>query len=259
MAKGMSGVTRHKWTPKEIRFLEKNIVGRSYAEMTNLFNRRFKTHFETEQVRSCCKYRKIYNGRTRKIVTPAQKKWLRENVPGKSFIIITDLFNSRFDTDFTPLQIRGFCNKQVIMAGKRFYRELPVGAERVWKSRKKVFVKMPDGSWLLKHYAVWEKAHGKIPTGHKVIFLDRNTSNFVLKNLELVTNSEVIHLQNSGFWCNDREVSRTALVIVRHNLAIHRRLEKEMGAEEHKRFRLRLYKEMKKRRLVLDYEEGIKQ
>jgi hypothetical protein len=234
------------FTPKMVQWLSENVPGKPFADITVLFNRRFKTHFETGQVRSGCKYRKIYNGRTRKKVTPVQEKWLRKNVPGKSFIAITDLFNSRFDADFTPLQIRGFCNKQGIMAGKMFRREFPVGAERVWKSRKKVFVKMPDGSWLLKHYAVWEKAHGKIPAGHKVIFLDRNTSNFALKNLELVTNPEVIHLQNSGFWCNDREVSRTALAMVRHNLAIHRRLEKKLGAEEHKRFRLRLYRKRRK-------------
>jgi hypothetical protein len=234
------------FTPKMVQWLADNAPGKPFADITVLFNRRFKTHFDTEQVRGACKYRKIYNGRTKKNVTPAQEKWLRKNAPGKSFIATTDLFNSRFDADFTPSQIRGFCNGQGIMAGKRFPRKLPVGAERVWKSREKVFVKMPDGSWLLKHHAVWEKAYGKIPAGHKVIFLDRNTSNFALNNLELVKNSEVIHLQNSGFWCNDREISRTGLAIVRFNMAIHRRLEEKMGAEEHRRFRLRLFKKKKK-------------
>jgi hypothetical protein len=226
------------------------VPGKPFADITVLFNRRFKTHFETEQVRGGCKYRKIYNGRTRKIVTPAQEKWLRKNVPGKSFIATTYLFNRFFKTDSMPFEIRGFCNKQGIMAGIRGHgNRLSAGTERVWKSRDKVMVKMPDGTWLLKHYAVWEKAHGmKVPPGHKIIFLDRNTSNFALKNLELVTNPEVIHLHNSGLWCSNIEVSRTALMMVRHNLAIHRRLEGKMGAEEHKRFRLRLYKKRRQKK-----------
>jgi hypothetical protein len=232
------------FTPKMVQWLAENVPGKPFAEITVLFNRRFRTHFEVDQVKSACKWRGILNGRTRKKVTPEQEKWLRKNVPGKSFIATTYLFNGRFKTSFTPLEIRGFCNKQGIMAGIRGHgKRLPAGTERVWKSRGKVMVKMPDRTWILKHYAIWEKAHGmKVPSGHKVIFLDRNTFNFALKNLELVTNPEVIHLHNSGLWCSNIEVSRTALMMVRHSLAIHRRLEREMGAEEYKRFRFRLYK-----------------
>jgi hypothetical protein len=231
-----------------VQWLSENVPGKPFADITYLFNRRFKTCFDIEQIKGACKYRNIFNGLTRKLITPEQQRWLKKNVPGKSFVTTTFLFNKRFNTNFVPIQIRGCCNKLGIMAGKRFpFGELSIGSERVWKSRNKVFVKMPDGTWLLKHYAIWEKAHGmKVPSGYKVIFLDKNTSNFALKNLELVTNPEVIHLHNSGLWCSNIEVSRTALMMVRHNLAIHRCLEKKMGMEEHKRFRFRLYKKRRK-------------
>jgi hypothetical protein len=236
------------FTPKMVQWLANNVPGKSFADITHLFNHRFKTCFDIDQIRGACKYRNIFNGRTRKLITLEQQKWLKKNVPGKSFVTTTALFNKRFNTNFAPFQIRGCCNKLGIMTGRRFpFGELPIGTERVWKSRNKVFVKIPDGSWLLKHYAVWEKAHGKVPAGYRVIFLDRNTSNFALRNLEIVSNVEVLQLKNSGLWCGNTEISRTALALVRHNLAIHSRLEKLMGAEEHKKYRCRLCKQKSKR------------
>jgi hypothetical protein len=48
-------------------------------------------------------------------------------------------------------------------------------------------------------------------------------------------------------WCSNTEISRTALALARHNLAIHRRLEKEMGAEEHNKYQCRRWRQKNKR------------
>jgi hypothetical protein len=218
-----------------VQWLADNVPGKHFSDITRLFNHRFKTSFDIKKIRNLCNYRNIYNGLKRKPITLEQQNWIKKNITGKSFVAITPLFNKRFNTNVFSFQIRESCNRVGIMSGRKFpTNELPVGTERLNKYTNKVFVKMPDGSWLLKHYAVWEKAYGKVPEGYNVIFLDRNTSNFALKNLELASNAEILHLNKCVMWCGNTEISRTALALVRHNLAIHRRLKKEMGSEEHK-------------------------
>jgi hypothetical protein len=59
----MSDLRRHSYTPKEIRFLEKNIAGRSYAELTKLFNKRFSLKLSESKVKDTCRYRRLFNGK----------------------------------------------------------------------------------------------------------------------------------------------------------------------------------------------------
>ncbi|MNR41009.1 hypothetical protein D3C85_1593470 [compost metagenome] len=40
------------------------------------------------------------------------------------------------------------------------------------------------------HSLIWEEANGEIPTGHIVVFRDRNSQHLVLENLELVSRAE---------------------------------------------------------------------
>jgi hypothetical protein len=59
----MNDQTRHSYTLKEIRFLEKNVTGRSYAELTKLFNKRFSLTLSESKVKDTCKYRRLFNGK----------------------------------------------------------------------------------------------------------------------------------------------------------------------------------------------------
>jgi hypothetical protein len=49
--------------------------------------------------------------------TPDQIKFLEENVRGKPFSEVTVLFNKHFKTDFTKMQIKGFCVRKGIRSG----------------------------------------------------------------------------------------------------------------------------------------------
>jgi hypothetical protein len=59
----MSDLMRHSYTPKEIRFLEKNVAGRSYTKLTELFNRRFGLTLSESKVKDTCRYRGLFNGK----------------------------------------------------------------------------------------------------------------------------------------------------------------------------------------------------
>ena len=64
----------------------------------------------------------------------------------------------------------------------------PVGYERIDKKDGYVFIKVEMGrKMVLKHRWVWEQAHGKIPKGYIVTFIDGNRQNCELENLKLMS------------------------------------------------------------------------
>jgi len=186
-------------------------------------------------------------------LTPVQIEWLKKNAWGKSHEKIAALFNKRFNSEMTPTKIHSRLSYYGIKIGMQgMSKMVPDGTESVWSSRKnscmvKVSNKRGQPIWKLKHHFLWERAHGKIPKGYRVIFLDKNRSNFKMSNLALVSSAEILHLTSLGLWFNDTKKTKCGLAIVRHNLAIHRRLSQIMGAEEHKRYRVRTCRKKMKR------------
>jgi hypothetical protein len=53
---------QHKYTPEEIRFIKKNIAGRSYADMTEMFNRRFGISLTFAAIKEAAHRRGLYSG-----------------------------------------------------------------------------------------------------------------------------------------------------------------------------------------------------
>lgn len=78
--------------------------------------------------------------------------------------------------------------------GSAAQRLQPLGAERITKDgirqRKIREDGPPQRRWKAVHTILWEEAFGPIPTGHIVVFRDRNRSNIQLDNLELITRAE---------------------------------------------------------------------
>lgn len=52
------------------------------------------------------------------------------------------------------------------------------------------YSKIKDGMWVLTHRLMWEQAHGPIPAKHIVRFIDGDTMNLQLSNLECIPMSE---------------------------------------------------------------------
>jgi hypothetical protein len=59
------------------------------------------------------------------------------------------------------------------------------------------FIRVAKAKWKLLHRVIWEQAHGAIPAGHIVTFMDCDTMNCELDNLELITMAQnVVRNQN---------------------------------------------------------------
>ncbi|MDR1418790.1 MAG: HNH endonuclease [Treponema sp.] len=181
---------RHLFSPREIKFLEKNVPGRGFPEAAKLFNKHFGLRVPHSKIRAAAKNRGITSGR---------------------------------DCRFRPGHIsynkgkKGYCppgsEKGWFKPGNRPQTYLPVGTEII-DSYGYVKVKIADpNKWNFKHRIIWEKAYGKVPRGHIVIFADGNKLNVRLNNLLLVSRSEHAVMNKWGLRSSDREMTKTGKAI----------------------------------------------
>jgi len=150
--------------------------------------------------------------------TPEEIRFVKKNIRGITYIEMTELFNERFGLRLTLKQIETLMYKHGLRNGigsynggappnkgkkhkpwQRNYR--PIGSERVMPySSGKEYVEVKTGhhTWKRKHTAIWEKANGKVPKGHVIIFADGNNRNFALDNLMLVSRAELAVMNSCG-------------------------------------------------------------
>jgi hypothetical protein len=179
-----------RYTPEEIRFVEKHIRGRSYAEMTKLFNERFRLRLTLKQMETLTYKHGFRNGigSFRPGHVPANKGKTHPSRQGN-------------------------------------YR--PVGSERIENGY--LVIKATDRkyrgnkNWKLKHDVIWEKAHGKIPRGHVVLFADGDRSNFAPDNLLLVSRSELMVMNHLGLTSAGKDLTLAGKLVANIKILIAQR------------------------------------
>jgi hypothetical protein len=187
---------RHRWTAREIRFLEKNVEGRTYPELADLFNRRFGLPVTDNAVMNACRRNGLSNGRPQG-TPPGLTPWNK----GK---------------------------KVPAIRGARHPCWKPLGSERIDSTFVRVKVKNRGrGAWKSKHSRIWEEANGrKVPRGHVVIFADGNKRNFDLDNLILVSRSELSVMNHLGLISPQGDLTRIGKSIADIKLLIGKRQRK---------------------------------
>jgi hypothetical protein len=82
------------------------------------------------------------------------------------------------------------CRPTQFKKGEKPVNWKPVGSERVNVDGYIEIKTEETPKWELKQRVIWREAHGEIPTGHVVAFLDGNPQNCVLENLECVSKAD---------------------------------------------------------------------
>ena len=82
--------------------------------------------------------------------------------------------------------------------------------------------------WKLKHRLNWEKVHGEIPKGRKIIFLDGNRLNCDVNNLAMVTHAEHVEMQRRNLRSEHPEMTETGVLIAKINVQVEK-LKKKGG------------------------------
>ena len=193
-------MSNRKYNHEHIEYLEANIPGRSFKELTAMFNKQFGMDLKVSAMISLSDRHGLHNGRD----TRLNKGWEptqfeKGHVPhnkGKKGI-----------GGWEPTQFK---------KGHVSANWVPIGSERVNRDGY-VDIKITDGklqkNWKGKHILIWEAANGPVPKGHAVIFGDRNKRNFELDNLILVSRKQLLRLNKFNLIQNDSELTRTGIII----------------------------------------------
>jgi hypothetical protein len=201
--RGVLREERRKYLPHHIRFLKGIVRGRSYAEITGMFNKEFGFALSVKAMGTLLKKHNLKNGR---------------------------------DCRFRPGAIppnkgrKGYCSpgseKGWFKPDQKPFNTMPLGSERI-SADGYVEIKYSKASgpsknrWKGKHVLIWEKANGPKPKGHAVVFADGNRRNFKLGNLVLVSRKELAVLNHNGMLSSKNEdITKTAMNIARLKVLI---------------------------------------
>lgn len=211
-----------------------------------LFNKKFNTNVSNVAIRSYLSNHKLKTGHKQECkYSNKQIEFIKNNVDGITLKDLTSRFNKKFNTNITEgimsnlktkYQLRsgitgGQFNKGhipfnkgtkgIMKANKTSFKKgniptnrKPIGYERVnVDGYTEVKVKQPN-VFKLKHRIIYESKYGNIPAGYKVIFADRDKSNFDINNLILVSNSqELIMNKNNLIKKGNIEFTKTGKII----------------------------------------------
>jgi hypothetical protein len=256
---------KKKYTPAHIRFLGNKITGRSYREVTRLFNERFGMSATETAIKTLLARNGLRNNHGRGVLREERRKYLPHHirflkriVRGRSYAEITGMFNREFgfaisvttmgtllkkhklkngrDCRIRPGNVppnkgrKGFyppgCEKGWFRPGNTPVNTMPLGSEWI-NADGYVEIKYAEKSgsrrnrWKGKHVLVWEKANGPVPEGCAVIFADGNRRNFKLKNLVLVSRKELAVLNRSNMLTSKNgDIAKVAVNIARLKVLI---------------------------------------
>jgi hypothetical protein len=140
-----------------------------------------------------------------------------------------NLSNGR-DCRFRPGQVppnkgkKGYCppgsEKGWFKPGHKPHNRQPVGTEIIDEyGYVKVKIRNPK-TWKFKHRIIWEKAHGKIPRNHIVIFADGNKLNIRPDNLLLVSRAENAVMNRHGLRSDSADLTKAGKAVADIKLLI---------------------------------------
>lgn len=253
------------FTPEQAEYFKSIVEGRSEETLAKMMNRKYGLNLTKKKIRSYKHNHKIRSGRKHtnddEYIAPTAlfgkdvAEFISKHYKGLSNQELTDLINTRFNTNFTRSQVKSYKNRKhlnsgldgrftkgmtSINKGKKMSQEQyekcratmfkkgglpintdPVGTEKVLGDGC-VWVKINDErgvkkgvNWKQKHRLMWEEAYGPIPDGHYVIFLDNDPTHLTLDNLALISGREHVIMNKRGLRSSDKDLTLSGVGLVR--------------------------------------------
>ena len=174
-----------KYTQEEHQFFQEYVPGHSHKEIQQEFIRRFGREITEQKVKGYIANHKLNTGRTGRF----EKGHVSHN-KGKKGISSPGCEKTWFPKGHIPDNYR------------------PVGSERI-NVGGYVEVKVADpNKWKLKQRVVWEAAHGPVPKGSCIIFLDGNKQNTDLGNLQMIKRSVLVRMNQKELFFDDPNLTK---------------------------------------------------
>lgn len=240
-------MAKFTFTPEMYEYATSLYSKISISEATKLFNERFGTDREPQQLRGNMKARGFRNGRTTgeimkgvsKLFSPEQIQFMKDNYAKLGRQGLTDALNAKFNTQFKKSQLVGYLKANKINSGRTGHYKKGVSS---WSKGTKGVLKANSGSfkkgdvphnvksvgservsvdgyleikvkgskaWKLKHRVVYEQHFGKLCPGDVIRFKDDNRLNIGPSNLIKVSRAEHHFLNRLGYSQADIELKPT--------------------------------------------------
>lgn len=180
------------FTKEQKAFIKKNVLGISNSKLTYLVNLKFSLSITVKQMKTWKKNHGLSSGlKGSEGVSPPNKG-------------TKGLYN-----------VGG--NRTSFKKGQKALNHKPVGTERIDRDGY-ILIKVSDEGpwhkrWRLKQVVIWEEAHGPIPKGHCLLFLDSNKLNTSLDNLQLITRKQLARLNQNHLIKDNAELTNTGIII----------------------------------------------
>lgn len=189
----------YKYTKEIIDFMIKNYQGKDNIELANLLNEKFG--IDTNGDKICMLKANLIRRYGINLRTGINNGCYKKgNVPvnkGTKGMFNVGGNRTSFKKGHTPQNHRKVGSKRINVYG---YHEIKVAEPNKWE---------------LEHRVIYEKAHGPIPKGSKVIFADGDKDNLDLDNLVLVSSSEELILNRRKLLTDDKEITKTGVLIAK--------------------------------------------
>lgn len=190
------------FTPEQEEFIRSNVKGIGNEELTNMVNAQFGLNITKKQMKRWKSNHHVSSG-----LTGRYEKGHVPNNKGKKM----------------SKEQYGKCKGTMFKKGNIPHNHRPIGSERInVYGYTEVKVAEPN-KWRPKHQVVWEREHGPIPKQHVIIFADRNIQNFDLDNLVCISRRELVRLNNTQMFSNNKEITQAYIGIVKLQNAITER------------------------------------
>ena len=203
----------------------------------------------------------------RSLLTSEQAAWLRDQYRHISRAELTASLNERFGLSLRVSQVVAYCKNHGITSGRSgcFEKGLrpwnkgtkgimpgshtsfgkghvpanlrDIGEERLDSRDGYLIVKTAAinphtgffGWWRHKHVVVWEEAHGPVPEGHVVTFINGDILDVRLENLEMISRAEHVRRNKLRLRELPEELKPTARLLAKVQMKAGERLKEMKG------------------------------
>lgn len=193
------------YTEKMKKFIQETQYGINRKELTRRFNEKFNTTLSDSAIKAFCLKHGLVNG-----IKKAFSKGCVPSNKGKK------VSNETYEK----------MKKTMFKAGHVPFNFREIGSERINKDGYIEIKVEGQKEWPLKHKYIFEKAHGKVPKGHCIFFLDQNRLNCELSNLKLIPRSTLAILNKSNKLTKDADLNIALINISKAILIINKKRRK---------------------------------
>lgn len=203
---------RSKFPPGLLQFVTENVKGRCTSELAQMVRERFGIDFTVQQAMTYIRNHGLVSGYDSRFVkgTPAYNKGMKQE-EWLSPEAIERTKRTRFQKGQMPHNHHEIGTVVVTTDG---YVARKTGEPNQWE---------------YVHRLVWEEHNGPIPEGGIVIFLDGNSQNCDINNLQMITRAEHARLNQNHLRFADPELTKTGVTVAKILTAAGTKKKKKKG------------------------------